>query len=264
MLSPRTSASASSCARALQTWVPRRMAGRSESTRRSARRSMPAGSPQDLVEARYPPRGGKHRLVERDFAIEHVARDLEVAGSGSAGEALASRHRDHVGNPLGRGDAGGELGDRTHHVDVGEVLQAAHPMLALGRLPPDVQHRTLGAKRGGDARHRVGAARPRGGHHAAEPARLSRIAVRGVGRHLLVAHVHHLDALVDATVVDVDDVAAAQREDGVDALVAERLRHEVPAGHHILGAALLREGVVRGARFRDGFSFVHCHVGSPR
>jgi hypothetical protein len=55
------------------------------------------------------------------------------------------------------------------------------------------------------------------------------VAVRGVRGYLLVAYVDHIDALVDATVVDVDDVAAAQREDDLDAFVLQRLRHQVPA-----------------------------------
>ena len=44
----------------------------------------------------------------------------------------------------------------------------------------------------------------------------ARVAVGGVGRDLLVADVDDLDALVDAAVVDVDDVAAAEGEDDVD------------------------------------------------
>ena len=240
------------------------MAGRSESTSRSASRSMPAGVAAGLRRRAVAPRSGEHRLVERDLAVEDVARDLEVARSGSAREALPRRHRHHVGDPLGRGDAGGELGDRAHHVDVGKVLQAAHAVLALRGLAADVQHRALGAKRGGDAGHRVGAARTRGGDHAAQAPGLARVPVGGVGRHLLVAHVHHPDALVDAPVVDVDDVAAAEREDGVDPFTLQRLRHEVSAGHHVLVAALLREGVLGGARPRGGLSLVHCHVAIPR
>ena len=81
----------------------------------------------------------------------------------------------------------------------------------------------------GDAGHRVGAAGARGGHDAAELAGLAGIAVGGVRRDLLVADVDDPDALVEAAVVDVDDVAAAQREDRVDALVLERLGREMAA-----------------------------------
>ena len=138
---------------------------------------------------------------------------------------------------------------------MGKILKAPHAVLALRGLSTDVQYRTLGPECGGDAGHRVGATRTRGGDDASEASGLARVSVGGVGRHLLVAHVHHLDALVDASVIDVDDVATAEREDGVDALVPERLRHEMPAGHHALVAALLRKGVLCGPRPRGGLSF---------
>jgi len=48
-----------------------------------------------------------------------------------------------------------------------------------------------------------------GGYLAARLAGHARIAVGGVRRDLLVAHVDDLDAFVDAAVIDVDDVAAA-------------------------------------------------------
>jgi hypothetical protein len=54
------------------------------------------------------------------------------------------------------------------------------------------------------------------------------MAVGGVRGDLLVAYVDDFDALVDATVVDVDDVAAAQGVDDVDALRLEGLGDEMP------------------------------------
>ena len=47
--------------------------------------------------------------------------------------------------------------------------------------------------------------------------------------HLLVARVDDADAFIDATVVDVLDVAAGQREDGVDALALQHACDEVAA-----------------------------------
>ena len=44
-----------------------------------------------------------HRLGDVDLAVEHVARDFEIGGPRGAGETFARRHRDHVGDPLGRG-----------------------------------------------------------------------------------------------------------------------------------------------------------------
>jgi hypothetical protein len=67
-----------------------------------------------------------------------------------------------------------------------------------------------------------------------------------------VAHVDDADALVDAAVVDVDDVPAAQREDGVDPFVLQRAGHQVPAGDHVGVPALLLERVVGRARCRLG------------
>ena len=99
-------------------------------------------------------------------------------------------------------------------------------------LPADHQERTLGAKGIGDAGHRVGRARPGGRYDTADLAALARVAVGGVGRDLLMAHVDDLDAFVDAAVVDVDDVAAAKRPDHFDAFVLERLGDQMPAGDH--------------------------------
>ena len=42
------------------------------------------------------------RLGDVDLAVEHVARDLEVGRPPGAVVALARRHADHVGDPLGR------------------------------------------------------------------------------------------------------------------------------------------------------------------
>jgi hypothetical protein len=53
-----------------------------------------------------------------------------------------------------------------------------------------------------------------------------------VSGHLLVAHINDLDAFVEATVVDVDDMAAAKRPDDFDAFVLERLGDQMAAGDH--------------------------------
>ena len=57
----------------------------------------------------------------------------------------------------------------------------------------------------------------------------ARPGVGGVGGGLLVADVDDADALVDAAVVDVDDVAAAEGEDRADALRLEGPGHQVAA-----------------------------------
>ena len=130
---------------------------------------------------------------------------------------------------------------------MGQILKPAHAVLGLRRLTADVQHRALGSERGRDAGDRVGAPRAGRGHHASEAAGLARVAIRRVRRDLLMAHIDDLDALVDASVVDVDDVAAAQREDGIDALALQGAGDEVTTGDDIGFAALARKGVFGGA-----------------
>ena len=46
-------------------------------------------------------------------------------------------------------------------VDVRQILQRSHLVLRQRTLAADVQNRALGAERGGDAGHRIGAARAR-------------------------------------------------------------------------------------------------------
>ena len=203
------------------------------------------------------------RGVGRHLAVEHVARDLEVARPGGAREALARRHRHHVRDALGRRHRCGELGDGGRDVDVGEVLERAHLVLAEGALPADVEHRALGAERGRDPGHRVGEAGPGRRHHAAEAPGLAGVAVRRVSRDLLVADVDDADPLVDAPVVDVDDVTAAEGEDGVHPLAPEGTGDQVPARYDFAAPVLGDEGVGGGV-FRGGGGRGGCgHVGSP-
>ena len=90
-----------------------------------------------------------------------------------------------------------------------QILQRAHHVLSQRTLATDMQDRAFRAEGRRDARHGIGAARPGGGYDAAELARLARMAVGGVRGDLFVAHVDDADALIDATIIDVDDVAAA-------------------------------------------------------
>jgi hypothetical protein len=96
-------------------------------------------------------------------------------------------------------------------------------------LPADEEHRAFGAERVGDAGYRIG--RPGSGRYdgAAHAAGHTRVPVGRVRGNLLVPHVDDLDALIDAAVIDVDDVPAAEREDRIDTLVLQRLGDEVTA-----------------------------------
>ncbi len=127
-------------------------------------------------------------------------------------------------------------------------------MLRHSALATDVQHRALGAEGRSDAGDRVGAAGAGRGHDDAELACLPCVAVGRMRRHLLVAHIDDADALIDAAVVDVDDVASTQREDGVHALVLERLGDQVSAGNHAGITTLPLERVLGGGagRLRPG------------
>jgi len=129
-----------------------------------------------------------------------------------------------------------------------QILQRAHLVLGQGPLPTDMDDGALGAERGRNSGHRVGAAGPGGRDDAAEPAGLTRVAVGGVRGNLLVTHVDDADALIDTPVVDVDDVAATEREDRVDAFVLQGLGDQVPAGNDIDVTALSLERVLRSRR----------------
>ena len=135
---------------------------------------------------------------------------------------------------------------------MGQILKRPHLVLGERALPADVQHRALRPERGGDPGERVGEARAGRGDHAPEPAGLARVPIGRVGRHLLVPHVDDADILVDAPVVGVDDVPAAQREDGVDALVGQRPGCQVPTRDDVLVPALASERVFGGPGFQCG------------
>jgi hypothetical protein len=90
-----------------------------------------------------------------------------------------------------------------------QILQRAHHVLGQRTLAADMQDRALRAEGRRDAGHGIRAARPGSGYDAAELARLAGMAVGGVRGDLFVAHVDDADALIDAAIIDVDDVAAA-------------------------------------------------------
>src|SRR5919202_2376486 len=173
---------------------------------------------------------GDDGALDRHLVVQDVAADLEEDGPGRAGHRLAEGHRAHVGHALGRHDVRGELRDRLHDVDVGQVLEGAHLVLVQRALAADQQERALRAEGVGDAGDRVGRAGAGGDDRAARLAGDARVGVGGVGGDLLVADVDDLDALVDAAVVDVDDVAAAEGVDHVDPLGLQGLGDEVAAG----------------------------------
>ena len=147
------------------------------------------------------------------------------------------------------------------NVDVRQILQRAHLVLGHRALTADVQDRAFGTKSRGDAGDGIRASGSGGRDHAAKLAGLARIAVGCVRGDLFVAHVDDADALIDAAVIDVDDVASAEREYRVDTLVLQRLGDQVAAGDHARVAALALQGIFGGRRLRlNRCRNYSCHI----
>ena len=92
---------------------------------------------------------------------------------------------------------------------------------------------------------------------------MTRIAVGRVRGDLFVAHVNDANTLIDAAVIDIDDVPAAQREDRVDTLVLQRLGDQVAARDHAGVAALALQSVFGGRGFGLNRRGIYgCHVAS--
>ena len=119
-------------------------------------------------------------------------------------------------------------------------------MLGQGTLSAYMQHRAFRSECRGHAGDGIGAPGARGGHHAAQPAGLAGIAVRGVGGSLFVPHIDDADALIQATVVDVDDVPAAEGEYGIHPFVFQGSCHQMATGYDILRPAFLNQGIGSG------------------
>ena len=180
------------------------------------------------------PASGTRAFSTGHLGVEHVARDLQEGRAGRAVVALAEGHRHHVGDARGVRHGRGELGDRRHHVDVRQVLERAHLVLAERSLAADEQHGLSARKALATPVTASVVPGPGGDDGAAGLAGDPRVAVGGVRGHLLVAYVDDVDALVDAAVVDVDDVAAAERVDHLHALRLECLGDQVTAGYEVL------------------------------
>ena len=69
------------------------------------------------------------------------------------------------------------------------------------------------------------------------------VAVCGVCRRLLVPHINDADAFIKASVVNVDDMPPAKREDGVHPFALQSLGDKVSAGNDLFREAFLGEGV---------------------
>ena len=102
-------------------------------------------------------------------------------------------------------------------------------MLGQRALTADVQDRTFRTERGGDTGNRVGAAGTGRGDYATQLAGLTCVTVGGVRRGLFMAHVDDTNTFIEATIVNIDNMPAAEREYGIDAFGLECLGDEVTA-----------------------------------
>ena len=164
-----------------------------------------------------------------DLAEEDVGGDFEEGGPAAAGHRRAKGHRDELRDALGLVDALGELGDRAQEFGVVHVLQRAHLEAGERAAAADDEHRRLVVPGVGDGGDAVGDAGAGGDDGDAALASRARPAFGGVAGDLLVADVDDLDLFVEAGVVDRLHVAAAEREDGVDAFLLDSAGDEVAA-----------------------------------
>ncbi len=170
---------------------------------------------------------------------EDVGRDLHEDGAGPTSVGVAESHAQDLGDALGVVDRGGELGDRPHQADVVQLLQRAHVGLLQRPLTADDQHGHLGTPGVGHRGHRIGGARAGRDHGTAGKAGQSGPGVGGVSGGLLVAHVDDADVGIDAAIVNVDDVSAAEGKDRLDPLGLEGPGYQLAARHRAGGGRCL-------------------------
>ena len=158
-----------------------------------------------------------------------VHRDVDESHTRRGTDRRPQRLVDQPAGVPGRLRGGRESGQWGHERHVVDLLQRAHaPAQRGGAAAQHHQGRLVLLGRRHRA-HPVGHARPGGERgHARQPGHF-RPALGGEGRGLLVPGVDQPDTLVTASVVDGKQVAARQREDGVDTAGFEPACDE-PAG----------------------------------
>ncbi len=170
----------------------------------------------------------------------------------ASGESGPDRGRQDLGDPARLRHRPRALRDRAEQRHLLDVLEGAAAAEGLRRRAADQEQRTAGARGVGDARHGVGDARAGRHHRDADAACQPRVGVAGVGSRLLVPHVDDADALGQATVVDRQDMTAAEREDVPHACLPEDLRDELPAGQLRHRPGLLRPAPAQAVRLKCG------------
>jgi len=153
-------------------------------------------------------------LLPLDLTVEDVHGDLQEGRAGNPRHRMANGQLDVLGNSVGLIHHVGELGDGAHHADVIHLLERTLPQTVEGPLATEDQNRRVGAPGVGHAGHAVGDAGAGRDRRHADLARIAaRPGIRRVHSGLLVTHVDHLDAFVQAAVDDGHDVATGEHED---------------------------------------------------
>ena len=150
---------------------------------------------------------------------EHVDRDLEEDGTGTARGGRAEGLSDQVRDAVGMSHAMRPLGDRPQERHLVEAaLQRQRLGVAQRRGAGDEQRRDAVEVRVRDRRDDVGHARPGRDHRDADAAGGAGPAVGRVARGLLMAGVDPADAASSRRLVDRVEMASVQGEHLADAL----------------------------------------------
>ena len=173
-------------------------------------------------------RGIAHSLFVRT-APHDVYRYLQIHRPRHPRSRMPKRDRHILRYALHPLDLLRELSHRLQESRAIEILQPAPQMVADARVAADHHHRAWRLECVGDARNRVGNARPRRNDSHARLARNLRPALRRVRRNLLVPEINHLDPLIHAALIEIVDMPAIQREHILHALPLQRLSEQSPA-----------------------------------
>ena len=146
-------------------------------------------------------------------ATDNVNRYFKVGGTWNAGSGVTERNRYILRYALDALNLLRELGNRLQESRAVEVLQAAAQVVGDARITADENHRAWCLECVCDAGYGVCNARSRSDDRHARLAGYLCPALSGVGGNLLVPEVYDLDAFVNASLVEIVDMPAVQRED---------------------------------------------------
>ena len=156
------------------------------------------------------------RLVDRH--VEHVAREIEIDRPGLAVQRLLEGEVDLLRQALQVVDAVGVFNAALERLDLFDLLKHLAADLADRARAAERHDRAAVDQRVGEAGAEVEGRRAARRHAHAWPLRHARIALRHVGRTLLVACVDEPDAFLDARRLSVEHRSAHDEEDVLDAL----------------------------------------------